>query len=330
MQNRFWRSVVIYVGALLLVWRPTVAQSPPAGVPITGIAAVVNDHVITFQDVQIAARRAMEAAVRQSRMREDQLRQREKEILRDSLDQLIDRRLILDEFITAGYNLPDSIINDVVQSQIREEFGDRVTLMKTLRKMGQTFEDFREDQRDAFIIHSMTMKNVNQNVFISPRKIELYYEANTNRFRQEEKAKIRMIVIDKSRHALNEPDQIAAEVQKRVAAGEDFAKLADEFSDDARRFKGGDRGWVEDKDSDLRKELRKFVFSAKPGEVSPTLNLDGAEFIVKVEERKEAGMKPLSEARLEIEQTLKTEEMERLRKQWIAKLRKKSFISYFN
>ena len=216
------------------------------------------------------------------------------------------------------------------QDQIRNEFGDRVTLMKTLRKMGQTYESFREEQREAFIIHSMTLKNVNQNVFVSPRKIELYYEANTNKFREEERAKIRMIVIDKSKHAVGEPVKLAETVRKRLAAGEDFAKLADEYSDDARRFKGGERGWVENKDSDLRKELREFVFSAQPGDVSPVKDLEGAVFVVKVEERKAAGMRSLSDARTEIEQTLKTAELERLRKQWIAKLRKKSFIRYFN
>lgn len=305
-------------------------QSLPVGTPVTGMAAVVNDHVITFQEIQLSARRAMEAAVRQSRMREDQLRQREREILRDSLEQLIDRQLILDEFTTAGYNLPDSIINDVVQDQIRTEFGDRVTLMKTLRKMGQTYESFREEQREAFIIHSMTLKNVNQNVFISPRKIELYYEANTNKFHQDEQAKIRMIVIDKSKHAAGEPVKMGEEIVKRLGEGEDFAKLADEFSDDARRFKGGERGWIEDKDSDLRKELREFVFKAQPGEVSPVKDLEGAVFVIKVEERKPAGMRSLSDVRTEIEQTLKTAELERLRKQWIAKLRKKSFIRYFN
>jgi hypothetical protein len=41
-------------------------------------------------------------------------------------------------------------------------------------------------------------------------------------------------------------------------------------------------------------------------------------------------MRTLSEVRNEIEQTLKSEEMERLRKQWVARLRKNSFIRYFN
>lgn len=326
-----WKTLlVVGTGLMLATARPALGQAAPPAAPITGMAAIVNDHVITFQEVQMSARRAMEAAVRQMRMSPDELRRREQEILRDSLEQLIDRRLILDEFVSAGYNLPDSIINDVVQGQIREEFGDRVTLMKTLRRMGQTFEDYRNDQRDAFIIHSMTMKNVNQNVFISPRKIEIYYDTHPDQFKQEEQAKIRMIVIDKSKHGLGEPTKMADEIQKRVAAGEDFSKLADEFSDDARRFKGGDRGWIENKDSDLRKELREFVFAAKPGDVSPTRDLETAIFILKVEERKPAGMRSLAEVRTEIEQTLRTTEMERLRKQWIGRLRKKSFVRYFN
>ena len=305
-------------------------QLAPAGIPVNGMAAVVNDHVITYQEIQISARRAIEAAMRQGRFREDELRKKEQEILRDSLDQLIDRQLILDEFTKAGYSLPDSVVNEIIQLQMREQFGDRVTLMKTLKKMGQRYEEYRQDQKEAFIIHSMTMKNVNQNVFVSPTRIEKYYAGNPERFKQEERAKIRMIVIDKSKHAVGEPKTIAEEAERRIKAGEDFAKIADEISDDARRFKGGDRGWVENKDSDLRRELRTFVFGAKAGEVSGIQDLGGAIFITKVEERKAAGMRTLSEVRNEIEQTLKSEEMERLRKQWVARLRKNSFIRYFN
>ena len=55
----------------------------------------------------------------------------------------------------------------------------------------------------------------------------------------------------------------------------------------------------------------------------------GAVFIVKVEERKAAGMKSIADVRDEVEQMLKNLEKERLRKQWIAKLRKKSFVAYY-
>ena len=100
-------------------------------VPVTGVAAVVNTHVITIQMVDQYAGRSLEAARRQFALRPEQFLQRRQEILRDSLEQLIERYMILDEFTSSGFNLPDSLINDVVNSQIRDEFGDRVTLMKT-------------------------------------------------------------------------------------------------------------------------------------------------------------------------------------------------------
>jgi len=140
-----------------------------------------------------------------------------------------------------------------------------------------------------------------------------------------------MILIDKSRHAVGEPRKIADSVHGRAAAGEDFGKLADEFSDDARRFKGGlrgDQGWVENKDSDLRKELREFAFKAKAGDLSPVIETEGALFIVKVEGREDSRVRPLSEVRADVESTLKSVERERLRKQWINRLRAKAFIRF--
>ncbi|MBL9173030.1 MAG: peptidylprolyl isomerase [Verrucomicrobiales bacterium] len=327
---RFWVLMVgILSGACSLLGQPISPGPVTPSVPVTSVAAVVNTHVITIQAVEQFGGRAVEAARRQYMARPELFLQRRQEILRDSLEQLVERYLILDEFNSSGFNLPEGIINDVVATQIREEFGDRMTLMKTLRRVGESYEDFRNDQRDAFIITQMTLKNVNQNIFISPRKIERYYELNTNRFNVGETAKIRMIVIDKSKHARGEPMKLAEEVLAKLKTGGDFAKLADEYSDDARRNKGGDRGWIENKDSDLRSELRSFVFEAAPGSVSGIIDLDGAVFIVKVEERKSAGMRSIAEVRDEVEQMLKNMEKERLRKQWIAKLRKKSFVAYY-
>ncbi|MBN8247712.1 MAG: SurA N-terminal domain-containing protein, partial [Verrucomicrobia bacterium] len=185
--------------------RSTVGPS----VPVTGVAAVVNSHVITVKSVEEYAARAIEAARRQFMARPDQFYQRRQEIMRDSLEQLVERYLILDEFSTAGYNMPEGIINDWVDEQTRRMFGDRLTLMKTLRQVGESYQDYWNEQRDSFIISQITVKNVNQNVFISPRKIERYYELNTNKFNVEETAHVRMIVIDKSRHALGEPMKIA-------------------------------------------------------------------------------------------------------------------------
>jgi parvulin-like peptidyl-prolyl isomerase len=301
---------------------------------VNGVAAVVNDTVITFDDVSDYTKHAVEAAARQFAARGNNaaFEERRESILHDGLEQLIDRSLILSEFKTAGYNLPESLIDDVVAERMKAEFGDRLTLTKTLHAHNQTYESFRKEQRDAFIVRQMTIKNISQNLVISPKKIEKFYEENQDRYRIGDRAKVRMILIDKSRHAAGEPRRLGDEIHAKAVAGADFGKLADEYSDDARRFKGGLRGedgWVENKDSDLRKELRDFAFAAKDGDISPVIDTDGAVFLLKVEGRETARVRPLTEVRSDVEAVLVDMERERLRKQWIARLRKKSFVRYF-
>jgi parvulin-like peptidyl-prolyl isomerase len=324
------KSLGLLLLTVSLLGRPLLA----APVLLNGVAAIVNESVITMDDVDLYTKRAIDAAERQllSRGRQTEFEQRRQAILRDGLDQLVDRELILHEFKTAGYNMPESIIDDVVAARVKEEFGDRLTLTKTLHLRNQTYESFRKDERDSFIVAQMTIKNINQNIAISPKKMEKFYAENLEKYRIGERAKVRMILLDKSRHAVGEPKRLAEEIRAKAVAGEDFGKLADENSDDARRFKGGlrgEQGWVENKESDLRKELRDFAFGAKEGEISPVIETDGAVFLVKVEGREAARVRPLTEVRNDVEATLKGVERERLRKQWIAKLRAKAFVRYF-
>lgn len=294
---------------------------------LNGVAAVVNRSVITFDDVRAASMRPLEAARRMARDEGD-FERRASQINKDVLEQLIERELIVREFETKGYNLPESIIDEIVDKQMKDEFGDRLTLTKTLRLRGQTYESWRKDQRDQFVIAQMTVKNINQNIVVSPKKIEKHYAEHADKYRVGDRAKIRMILVDKSRHS-TDSRKIAEGALERLKGGEEFAKVADSVSDDARRFKGGDRGWVENKDSDLRRELRDWVFKPESSGLSDLIEVEGAIFIVKVEEKKAAGVLPLSEVRQDVETTLRNEERERLRKGWIRRLREKQFVSYF-
>lgn len=295
---------------------------------VDGVAAVVNDAVITAEQVREFAGPAIDALQRQYAGQPELFRQKYTATFNDGLEQLIERQLILDDFAAEGYRLPDSLLDEWVQERIRDRFsGDRVTLMKTLQAQGETFEKFRGDVRDQNIETFMRSKKVSQEVIISPYKVENYYKSNAADFKVEDEVKLRMISINKASPDDTNAVALANEIQKKIKDGASFTEMATAYSQDSLRNQGGDRGWVER--SVLLKELADAAFALAPGQVSGVIDLPAACYIMFVEDKHPAQTRPLKEVRDEIEKNLRTQEQSRIEKQWLDQLKLKAFIRYY-
>src|ERR1700758_4611996 len=118
---------------------------------IDGVAAVVNGDVITFSQVQEVS------GPRERTLREhatgQELIDKIKEARLAALSDLIDRQLIVQEFKKKQYSLPEYVVDDQIQTIIKEDFaGDRQAFLRTLTAQGYSIGRFREMQKNKVIV----------------------------------------------------------------------------------------------------------------------------------------------------------------------------------
>jgi len=296
---------------------------------VNGIRAVVYEAVITQGEVDADAALVAGELQRQYRRQPEIFEKKINEALAESLDRALQRQLILRDYVASGYQMPESIIEEVVKERIQNEFGgSRADLTKTLQARGITYEQFKKQTRDRFIISQLQAKNIYQELIISPNKLEAYYLNHPDEFKVEDQVKLRMIVLNKATEAEAETKRaLAGEISSKIKQGAAFAEMATVYSDGSKRNEGGDWGWVERRV--LRKELVGPAFALKPGELSEIIETPGEIYLMLVEDKKSAHRKSLTEVRPEIERLLMTEEQNRLRKQYIDRLKKKTYVRYF-
>ncbi len=314
--------------ALLLAAGPLLVPPARAAGPeiVNGIAALVGDSVITYEQVQRLIARSVELERMKYANQPDALRQALLEAQRVGVETLVQRRLILQDFQDLKVNIPETIIEDNVQAEIKQRFGDRATLTKTLQQEGVTFESFRRDIREQFIEAVMRNRNVPRDILISPGRIEKYYRENEEKFRVTDQVKLRMILIDRTRNPVDAA-RLGREILNKLDEGADFGEMASVYSDGSQAREGGLWGWVDRKV--LREDLAELAFKLEPGKRSDLIEKAEAIYIMLVEEVRNAHLKPLTEVREEIERALVLGERNRLHKEWLDKLRKKSFVRYF-
>ena len=175
----------------------------------------------------------------------------------------------------------------------------------------------------------MREKNVSSVIIISPHKLDSNYQAHQEEFKEPNKVKLRMILLNKgSEEEAPRARKLAEEILSKLKEGATFAEMATGYSQDAYRNQGGEHGWMEEKVLGS-KELADSVSKLKPGETSEVIETSDACWLVLLEERNPAHTKPLNEVRDQIEKNLQLDEQNRLEKQWVERLKKKTYIKSF-
>ncbi len=329
--RRFFSTFALYtltgLATLLPAANPAARAEPAV---IDGIAAQVNGDVVTFSQVRdlVGPR---ERALR-SQFTGQELVDKVREARKGALQDLIDRQLIIQEFQKKEYQIPQHMIDDRIETIIREDFGgDRQAFIRTLQAQGYTMSKFRDAERDKIIVQAMRYQNVPNDFIVSPSKLVNSYTTKKEEFTTPEQVHLWMIAVEKGTTVSpgeQDPQKaMANEIREKLAKGAKFEQLAQMYSSDSSRSAGGDWGWVDRKT--LNETLTQAAFKLDTNKISSVVEQGNAYYVLKVSERKSAFTKPLEEVRPDLEKKLFSSERERRQNQWIASLRTKAFIKIF-
>jgi parvulin-like peptidyl-prolyl isomerase len=295
---------------------------------VDAIETIVGEAVITYQQISVFVTQGEDTLRLRAHGNAAAYEKLQMNLVNDVRENLVDQKLILHEFTSAGFKIPENIIDEYVQDRIHDLFhDDRVEMTKKLQHDGMTYEDLKQQMHDDFIVNVMRQKFVPEPI-ISPLKVENYYLGHKDEFKVEDEAKMRLIVLNRLADDTNGAvRKRMEEIISQVKDGASFTDLAKSYSEGSQRSEGGETGWQET--SKLNKVIVEGISKLKPGEYGSVLESPEAYFLVLLEERRPARIRPLTEVRADIEKTLMAQERNRLWVRWIGRLKQKTFIQNF-
>lgn len=280
-------------------------RSAPANV-----AASVNGRAITYADLE--KQYQSQFATPNEKESDDQIQIQKLEVLRT----LIDGEVMLQRAEKQGLMATDADVeakyNELKAPYTQEEF------QKQLNARKLSAEDLKAQLRRDLSVAKLFNKEITSQISITDKDISDFYNSNKASFNLAEpqihmaQLLVTPTVDPNVRNLKNDKAQDDAQAKKKIESlynrlrqGEDFAMLAQNYSEDPNSSQnGGDLGFIPE--SALEKanvDLRKAVMSLRPGEATGVLHTAEGYRILKVISREPAGQRDLTDPK--VQQTIR-------------------------
>jgi peptidyl-prolyl cis-trans isomerase C len=297
-------ALVAVVAAAAAVWW---ARHTPA------VAATVNGEPIYTAEVdryvrEIGARFGVDFS------KGDAARQRQ-QVARSVLDQLIERTLILQEARRTGRLASDAAVEDRLR-QIAQAFPSPEEFDRALQQQGVSRAELRDRVR-----FELTVRRILDDLRVpapTDQEARAYFQAHREAFDEPERVRVR--------HVLLRTEAEARVALARLRAGESFAQVAKELSQDpGTRDRGGEVGLVAP--GQTVPEFEQVAFRLKPGELSEPVRTSFGYHIVQVTEKLPAKKATWEGVRQQVLELLRENKRREAFEAWVKELRGRAKIA---
>jgi peptidyl-prolyl cis-trans isomerase C len=254
------------------------------------------------------------------------------------LEQQILDRLIQIQILLLRANDSDRAIGKETSAKrldaIKARAGSEEVLNRQLKSVGTTTQELQTKMTEESTAQVVLERELKINV--SDEDVKKFYDDNPSKFEQPETVRASHILLstkdpdtnkDISDDKKAEKRKKANELVKRARAGEDFAKMAKEYSEDpGSKDKGGEYQFAR---GQMVPEFETAAFTLKTNEVSDVVTTQYGYHVIKLYEKIPAKKVELAKVAPEVKEFLKQQQAQKRQQdlqEYIDKLKKESNV----
>lgn len=307
----------------VLAWVSIVSAATVSAEVVERIVAKVNGDIVTLTELEEQVEVALQQLGPASSPEEEEARR--ERVRREVLDSMINNMLVLQVAEDRGLRVPSRFFDEWKQNIMSEmNIGSEEELERQVALQGSTMEALRNRFEEGLLLQEIRRMEVDNKVSVSEPEIEERYRTNIADYTTPARVRLREIVVRFDETNEIEKGQKARRLLQDIRQGADFAEVARMHSESGSRSAGGDLGFFSE--GELTEALAQAAFALEPGEVSEIIRLDTAFYIIRVEEKTEAEVKPLEEVRNEVGDAIFEEKMSEQMERFVRRLRERAKI----
>jgi peptidyl-prolyl cis-trans isomerase SurA len=290
------------------------------------IVAVVNNEAITLSELDEAVEAFLNALSRSqpSVKREDII----EEARKGSLNKLIDGVLLEQEASRLKIVISEQEVAGTMNDMLMRRNISYDEFRESLKNEGITLGDYKKEISQYLITRKIVEKTIRYKISVSDAEVGDYYGKHRDKYEGKEANRVQQILIVKPKGADQKIVSVLREkaeaIRKGLLEGAPFEALAVQYSQGPAAKAGGDLGFLEK--GMMYPEVDEEAFRLKKGELGSVVESPIGFHIIKVLDKRGAGVKPIVEVREEIIAMISEEKTEEKFQEWFKKLREKSHI----
>lgn len=295
------------------------------------IVARINNQIITRSELE----RSRQAMIQETRQQNPQdadarIKEREKNVLRDQIDQAL--------LAQKGEDLGISVDTDLIKQldNIRKQMNlqSMEDLEKAAAQQGVSYEDFKENMRNQLLTQRVIQQEVAPHIQISKEEVKKFYDEHQKELDRPEQVRLSEILIStEAKEGDNRTDQErfdqakakADEVLQKIKSGAKFEDVAKADSNGPSAQQGGDLGFF--KRGMLSKDLEDRTFAMKQGDITDPVATKQGFVILKLTEHQQPGVPPIKDVESQIYEAIYYQKLQPALREYLTKLREDAYIT---